>query len=392
MRRRVPHGAFFAAVSLLSLWCGLAVASTETLPDSSPGSFLPGFFRYSAQGSRDLSGTPGNEDRLEKEISRLADRVRPALAAARTDAQVVDAFRRVLLEEEGFSYDRVAGNPENFLLGSVLSRKQGNCLGLSMLYLALAERLSVPFRGVCLPSHCFVRYEGKEGARNVEFASRGEGWPDDRYRREFRIGAGRPYLRSLDGTEMLGVFLKSMGAAYSKKGREEDALRLYDEAVRFFPGLPEGHFNAGVSLQRTGRIDEATVKYRIALSLDPDLASARDNLGILLAVRGDFDGAVAEGLRAVELEPRNAAMRRNLASSYYASGNLEGAIREYRKSVEMDPENARARSGLALSYIALGRPGEAARELENAKARGVRIDPWVLEALERPTPPAHPEI
>jgi tetratricopeptide (TPR) repeat protein len=382
----------FAAFSLLFLWCGTAAASTAAPPESSAGSLLPGFFRYSAQGSRDLSGTPWNEDQLEKEIARLADRLRPALAAARTDDQVVDAFRRVVLEEEGFSYDRVAGNPENFLLGSVLSRKQGNCLGLSMLYLALAERLSVPFRGVCLPSHCFVRYEGKGGVRNVEFASRGEGWPDDRYRREFRIGVGRPYLRSLDRTEMLGVFLKSVGAAYSKKGREEEALRLYDEAVRFFPGLPEGHFNAGVSLQRTGRIDEAIVKYRVALSLDPDLASARDNLGILLAIRGDFGGAVAEGLRAVELEPRNAAMRRNLASTYYASGNLEGAVREYRKAVEIDPGNARARSGLALSYLALGRHGAAAGEIADAKARGVRIDPLVLEALERPAPPAHPEI
>jgi tetratricopeptide (TPR) repeat protein len=375
----------------LVLWCGPAVASTESLPDSSPGSFPSGYLRFSAQGSGDLSGTRWNEHQLDKEIARLADRVRPALAAATTDDQVVDAFNRVLLEEEGYSYDRVAGDPENFLLGSVLSRKRGNCLGLSMLYLALAERLSVPFRGVCLPYHCFVRYEGKAKVRNVEFASSGEGWPDDRYRMMFRIGAGRPYLRSLSGTEMSGVFLKSLGAAYSKKGREEDALRLYEEAVRLFPGLPEGHFNAGVSLQRMGRIDEAIGKYRVALSLDPDLAPARDNLGILLAIRGEFAGAIAEGKRAVELEPRSAAMRRNLASTYYASGDIEGAIREFRKAEELAPGNPRARTGLVRSYLALGRHGEAAQVLENAGAGGARIEPWLLEALELPSPPAHPE-
>jgi tetratricopeptide (TPR) repeat protein len=339
----------------LVLWFVPAVAANATLAGTASGPFLSAYFRFSVQGGRDLSGIRWSEQQLEKEIARLADRVRPALAAATTDDQVVDAFNRVLLEEEGFSYDKVAGDPENFLLGSVLSRKRGNCLGLSMLYLALAERLSVPFRGVCLPSHCFVRHEGNGRARNVEFASRGEGWPDDRYRREFRVGPGLPYLRSLDGVEMFGVFLKSLGAAYSKKGQEEDALRLYDEAVRLFPGLPDGHFNAGVSLQRLGRIDEATGKYRVALSLDPDLAPARDNLGILLAIRGDFAGAIAEGLRAVELEPRNPAMRGNLASTYYASGDIEGAIREFRKAVELAPGNPRARAGLAKSYLALGR-------------------------------------
>ena len=29
-----------------------------------------------------------------------------------------------------------------------------------MLYLSIADRLGVPFRGVYVPSHCFVRYEG----------------------------------------------------------------------------------------------------------------------------------------------------------------------------------------------------------------------------------------
>jgi tetratricopeptide (TPR) repeat protein len=328
---------------------------------------------------------------VENELSRLAGRVRPAVAAATTDGQVVDAFNRVLLKEEGFTYDRVAGDPENFLLGSVLSRKKGNCLGLSMLYLALADRLSVPFRGVCVPSHCFVRYEGKDGSRNVEFASHGEGWRDDRYRREFRIGAGRPYLRSLDRNEMLGVFLKSLGAAYSKRGRDEEALRLYADAIRFFPGLAEGHFNAGVTLQRMGKPGEAAAAYRLALSLDPDLAPARDNLGIVLAMQGMFPDAIAEGRRAVELEPRNAAMRGNLAATYLASGDVDAGIREFRKAVEIAPENSRIRAGLAVSYFALGRYEEAVKEFDRAKSLGAQFEPSVREALERLHPPTHPE-
>ncbi|MFA6149000.1 MAG: transglutaminase family protein [bacterium] len=391
MIRRILFCLFSSVLSVAALPGGFALASTPHPGPPADGETLSSWYlHYSVEGRKDLFGAQSDVSGVERELARLSDRVRPLLSSATTGEQVVAAFNRVLLKEEGFSYDGIAGDPENFLIGSVLSRKRGNCLGLSMLYLALAERLSVPFRGVCVPSHCFVRYEGKGDVRNVEFASRGEEWGDDRYRREFRIGPGRPYLRSLVGTEMLGVFLKSLGAAYSKKGREEDALHLYDEAVRFFPGLPEAYFNAGVSLQRMGRFDEAAMRYRGSLALDPDLAPARDNLGIVLAIRGNFAEAIPEGRRAVELEPRNAAMRRNLATIFCASGNIEEGIRQFLAAVEIAPRNSRTREGLAMSYLALGRYQEAAKEFDIAQALGVRIEPSMLQKLERHRPPSLP--
>ena len=352
--RRMLFGLLFAILPMTA-WCGVPADASTVDPPPERVSLFPLYLRYSSQAGRDLIGATTDESGVEKELARLSDRLRPFLINATTGKQVIDAFNRVLLKEEGYSYDGLSGNPENFLLGSVLSRKRGNCLGLSMLYLALAERLSVPFRGACVPSHCFVRYEGKGDVRNVELAARGEEWSDERYRSEFRIVATRPYLRSLSEAEMLGVLLKSLGAAYSKVGREEQALLLYDEALRLFPRMPEAHFNSGISLQRLGRYDEAIAGYRGALSLDPDLAPARDNLGIVLAMGGKFSEAIAEGRRAVALEPWNVAMRGNLAFTYYAAGNIEEGIREFRKVVEAAPGNPRARAGLAMSYAALGR-------------------------------------
>ncbi|HLO09215.1 MAG TPA: tetratricopeptide repeat protein [Desulfobacteria bacterium] len=331
-------------------------ADAGTTPVSSPAvatesSYLSAILQYSARGSRDLFGLPVDPSMVHREIQRLEDRLRPELLRATDEGQVVDAFRRVLLEEEGFVYDRSASDPRNYLLETVLARKKGNCLGLSMLYLALADRLGVPFRGVYVPSHCFVRYE-RNGARvNVEFAEGGASWADDRYRREFRIPPSRPYLHSLAQNEMLGVFLKTLGAAYSRKGREEDALLLYDEARRLYPGLPDVHYNAGVSLQKLGRLDEAAGKYRRALDLDPEMAAARDNLSILLAGKGRYEEAIAEARRAVELEPWNAAARGNLAAVYCGCGRLDEGIREYRRAVEIDPGNRRLRSGLERAYI-----------------------------------------
>lgn len=333
-----------------------AVPSTASAGESA---FLSAALRHSSQGSRDLLGLPVDPSMVKREIDRLAERLRPEVNRAAGEEQVVDAFRRVLLGEEGFVYDRSPSDPGNYLLETVLARKKGNCLGLSMLYLSLAGRLGVPFRGVYVPSHCFVRYEGETIRRNVEFAEGGAPWGEERYLREFRIGPDGPYLRSLAPGEMLGVFLKTLGAGYSRKGREEDALRLYAEAGRLYPGLPDVHYNAGVSLQRLGRHDEAAGKYRRALDLDPGMAAARDNLGILLARKGRFEEAIAEARRAVELEPWNAATRGNLAAAYCGCGLLDEGIREYRAAVEIDPGNRRLRSGLERAYISRGSRPEA---------------------------------
>ena len=334
-------------------------ADAGTTPVPSPAvatesSHLSAILDHSARGSRDLFGLPVDPSMVQRELRRLEDRLRPELTRATDEGQVVEAFRRILLEEEGFAYDKSASDPRNYLLETVLARKKGNCLGLSMLYLALADRLGVPFRGVYVPSHCFVRYEGKTIRRNVEFAEGGASWEDERYRREFRIQTDSPYLHSLTRNEMLGVFLKTLGAGYSRKGREEDALRLYDEAERLYPGLPDAYYNAGVSLQKMGRHDEAIGKYRSALDRDPEMAAARDNLSILLAGKGRYEEAIAEARRAVELEPWNASTRGNLAAAYCGCGRLDEGILEYRMAVEIDPANRRLRSALERAYISRG--------------------------------------
>lgn len=346
-------------------------------------SILSEWTRYSERGSRDLLGLPVDPAIRERELSRLANRLRPEVAADPGGAGVPEAFRRILIREEGFAYDGSAGNPENYLVDTVLARKRGNCLGLSLLWLSLAERLELPFRGVYVPGHCFVRFEGDDARVNVEFADGGAPWEDGRFRREFRLAPERPYLRSLTSAGMAAVFLKSLGAAYSRKGRDGEALGFYAEAERLSPGLPDAPYNAAVSLQRMGRTAEAIAMYRKALEIDPDMAPARDNLGILLARSGRYEEAIAEARKAVELEPWNAAARGNLASAYCACGRQEEGIREFRHAASLDPRNARVREALVRAHFARGEYREAAAECDAAMALGCLFEPAMMKVLDR---------
>ena len=309
--------------------------------------FLESILAVSYPQGRDRDGRPVDTDAVRKEIDGLAARLRPLVADRTNPGRVVTALNRFLFEEQRFAYDPAPGNTDNYLPDRVLARKRGNCLGLSVLSLALAERLGLPLRGVYLPSHCFLRYEDGDARINLETAEKGAEWDDARYARVFGLTEDRPYLRSLGNGEMIGVYLKSLGAARSRERREEEALALYRCAAHRAPGLPDVPYNAGVSYQKMGRLDEAIAQYRKALSLDPALAPARDNLGVALARQGRFREALEEARTAVSLDPGNVASRGNLAATFCACGLTKEGIREFEKILEADPRNARALRGLA---------------------------------------------
>lgn len=338
--------------------------------------------RLSAEADRELTGGSPGISSAEKELDRLSGRVLAATGGDREPRRVVSALNRVLFEEERFAYDPVAGNPDNFLLNRVLARKRGNCLGLTGVYLCLAERMGIPLRAVYVPSHCFVRYEDAAARINIEPGDRGGERSDERYAREFGVGRNRPYLGTLGEAEFLGVFLKSLGAAYSRRGMEEKALETYRRAAEAYPGLPDAYYNAGVSYQKLGRLDEAIVQYRRALALDPEMAPAHDNLGVALAGMGRYKEALDEARKAVGLAPRNALSRGNLAATLCACGDIEGGIREYRKVLALDPRSARALEGLAKAYFSRGMYREASSYCGRAMDAGCRFDAAMLGALE----------
>ena len=306
-------------------------------------------FLINARASRDLFCREADGRLVEREIDRIARRVRASAAGIDDPAGVISAMTRVLFEEEKFVYDPGTGNPENYLLDRVLARRRGNCLGMTVVYLALAERLEIPLGSVYVPSHCFVRFEENGTRINVETGMKGAERQDEWYARKYGLKEGNPYLRTLGKREMIGVYLQTLGAAYSRKGMEEEALRIYREASLFFPGLPDAYFNAGVSYQKMGRNEEAIDQYRRALALYPDMEPARGNL----------------------------------ASALCSCGRLEDGIREFRKALEINPRNAMARSGLARAYFARGSYREAAEHCDRAMEQGCRFDSPMLEILSR---------
>ena len=64
-------------------------------------------------------------------------------------------------------------------------------------------------------------------------------------------------------------------------GREADAMRHLEEALRLRPDYAKAHNNLAVLYARQGRLDAARQHWERALQLDPHYDDARRNLELL---------------------------------------------------------------------------------------------------------------
>jgi|SRR5579864_1621296 len=91
-------------------------------------------------------------------IESLAARVRERCTAGAGPRQILGQINEVLFVEEGFRGNTEAYyDPRNSFLNDVMDRKMGIPISLSVLYMALADRVGLAMSGVNLPAHFVVR-------------------------------------------------------------------------------------------------------------------------------------------------------------------------------------------------------------------------------------------
>ena len=84
----------------------------------------------------------------------------------------------------------------------------------------------------------------------------------------------------------------NLGALLCEARRCDEAVRLYDDAVRRHPGEALLHFNRAIALEDQGHAAAALASYNEALRLDADLADAHYNAARLHEQLGDAKRAV----------------------------------------------------------------------------------------------------
>ena len=117
----------------------------------------------------------------------------------------------------------------------------------------------------------------------------------------------------------------NLGLALLSQGKFDECIDYYQEVLYVNPGYARVHNNLGAVLLRLGKIEEAMVHFRKAVALKPDYADAHNSLGAALVSKGENEKAIAHLQEALRLKPDFSLAQRNLSKALAAKKNISDA-------------------------------------------------------------------
>ncbi|MCH8120932.1 MAG: tetratricopeptide repeat protein [Planctomycetes bacterium] len=185
---------------------------------------------------------------------------------------------------------------------TVMQDRKSNCMGLTLVYLAIAERLNLPIAAKLTAHHIFLCYNDGTREFNIEATNGDLDYSDRSYRSLLSNPKSSPraYMRKLSKAEVFGIYLTALGTYLGASGRYNEALDALEKAVELFPGSPSTNQNLGLAYKDLGKMKKAEKFMARAGELDPDFWQAHRDMGLLLFRRREFQRATHSYLKAIE--------------------------------------------------------------------------------------------
>jgi len=169
---------------------------------------------------------------IEASLDLLALEILASIGPHATFSEKVSALNTLLFHEMTFRYPPLSAAHENIAqfseLSSVLSSRKGICLGTSILYLCLAQRLDLPLTIFTPPGHIFLGYTTNAHIRVIETTARGVAFPLDSY-----LGITLRHVPSQDMKSAVGMVAFNKAGEFLQKNEWQEALDQYRLAKKF---------------------------------------------------------------------------------------------------------------------------------------------------------------
>ncbi|MFA5794684.1 MAG: transglutaminase family protein [Candidatus Brocadiia bacterium] len=165
---------------------------------------------------------PGLNIELQKQrFDNMAETISPKLKGITDPKEIINVLNNYIFKDLKFRMPKVKSLEElefkHKFYPIVLDTKEGDCGGVGMIYLCLAERLNLPIYGVRLPRHFFLRYDDGKTRINIETTSNGKNMTDQEYitllepvlNKANKDGAEFGFMRNMTKKQVLASFLFS---------------------------------------------------------------------------------------------------------------------------------------------------------------------------------------
>ncbi|MGH7066712.1 MAG: tetratricopeptide repeat-containing sulfotransferase family protein [Acetobacteraceae bacterium] len=130
----------------------------------------------------------------------------------------------------------------------------------------------------------------------------------------------------------------NLAIALDRLGRKVEALRLYEEGVRWEPGWHAAQLRLGRIYRAAGRSEEAAAAFRAAAAATDDPIEAEIDLAFAAAAGGDCATAEAKLRAAIRAAPDSGFAFRALGEILGESGRLSEAAAALEHAITLRPE------------------------------------------------------
>lgn len=311
-----------------------------------------------------------------KKLYEIIANVRISLHGETEPERVIKTVNGVLFNELQFTYVQT-GDLECMSLNRVLDTGIGNCVGLSILYLCIAEGLQLPIHGVSVPEHLLVRYDDGDFRRNIETGYNGMSTPDSYYvnmpgKRISPVSIKNgSYLKNLSRSEVIANIYLNRSMIQKDKGDLGQALKDANYAIRLHENNAGAFCNRGVIYEKMKDIEQAIDDYDKAIALNPDYAPAYYNRGSAFAARENIDKAIMDYSKAISLYPASILSYYNRGVAFKLIDRTDLAIADLSKAISLDPRFDAAYAYRGLAYAESGEPEKSLSDFNKA----LELDP-----------------
>ena len=216
-------------------------------------------------------------------LERLARRVGRTLGPGATASERLVRLDTLFFRELGFDGAGCDFNdPESSFLHSVLERRRGLPIALSVLYVHLGRRLGLSCHGVAFPGHFLARVENEEGVLLVDPFHRGRLLEEaelDRRLREATAGRQRlePWMvRAASPRAVVARMLRNLKGVYLRRRDLPRALAAVDRLLVATPDSADDVRDRAILCDKLGGHAAARRDFERYLALAPDAADAPD--------------------------------------------------------------------------------------------------------------------
>jgi regulator of sirC expression with transglutaminase-like and TPR domain len=230
------------------------------------------------------------------------------------------------------------------LLPAVIDSRRGVCLGVSILYLSLAQRLGLELEAITPPGHIYVRYAGPNGEiTNIETTARGIDVPSEMY-----LSLETQKLQQRSIKEVIGLAFMNQAAVAWHREDSKAAIALYEKGLKFIPEDPLLQTFLAFQYLFIGETKKGRKLLKQVKKAHPEMNGTTDTIA------EDYLKGLAspEGIQAIFQE-----VNETRTSILEKQKELEAIVAKY-------PKFRGAVFHLAVTYLQLGREKEAIPILE----------------------------